>query len=314
MLETRGLEDMKALFEKDPDEYKVAIVFLDAYEKKFPSASDMWEHALDSLQTLPRQGAHVEDRTLHDFSSPLQKFFAFGAVSGGMLSERDVALALVRYQLIPSGLVRTKYNALYRALKQHLRTFFRQTYNMYQKLLWKNTGGLLKAVFTGKVPQLMQELADVLRLNATQGFEDITDSLLGVFRVYVSRNLPGGENGFAGYSQFVVMASALVACISMYAEGKHLIANDKIKGQTFLAYLVEQLNSVVIGSTFRYKTVLRLFARILRILGPSYSGGVVRALMSMQNPKETAASLTGLPTLRDVDAVPPPSASTQQHI
>eukprot|EP00961_Rhodomonas_salina_P283527 3831992-Rhodomonas_salina.1 len=71
-------------------------------------------------------------------SSPLKGYTDYTQSSGLLLSDRDVVLAVVRYQLLDSAMLRAKYGSFYRALRDHLRVFCRPCYELFQKLMWIN--------------------------------------------------------------------------------------------------------------------------------------------------------------------------------
>eukprot|EP00961_Rhodomonas_salina_P004264 58549-Rhodomonas_salina.1 len=71
-------------------------------------------------------------------NTPLKGYTDYKESSGLLLSDKDVVLAVVSYQLLDSAMLLAKYGSFYRALRDHLRVFCQPCYELFQKLIWIN--------------------------------------------------------------------------------------------------------------------------------------------------------------------------------
>ena len=91
---------------------------------------------------------------------------------------------------------------------------------------------------------------------------------------------------------------AMVAVLAALAE--FMVSRRFKTVANIFAYVVEELNKIIIQSSFRYTNVFRFFVRVLRGLGVDRSSMLLKALMKLQNPSEAFMNFANLPNYKSV--------------
>eukprot|EP00961_Rhodomonas_salina_P201756 2721535-Rhodomonas_salina.2 len=281
-------EDVHALVALSKKERK-EIWNLNKVDKEKQTQRDIWTRMVKIAKAFnPKAPEDTEQETAYGAFSNTER-------GGRMLGLKAVTLAVFEYQLM-SSMDRAKFSKLYNTLKDHLRTFYRPVYNEFSKIIWMTSNSIISGLFNSKYYRGLGEIQDLLVNNITLVPATLSQVLVDTFRGKVLKNLPEAESS----NQMVVSMVVVVGTLAAVAEV--MIVSRKFKTyRNVLAYLVEQLNSMVIKSSYRYKNVLRFFVRILRGLGPTRSGYLLEAMGVLQNPTESLAAFAGLPTFKRVD-------------
>jgi hypothetical protein len=122
--------------------------------------------------------------------------------------------------------------------------------------------------------------------------------MVEVWKDKIVGSMPEHE-GFSGYSVTLVAISGVMAAILAVGE---LYQLSKTHDWTpVLVWLVEEMNKLIVRSSFRYKNVMRLLMRIMQLMGPKSSQKLLTTLSLLQHPSESLLAFAHLPSFPDLD-------------
>lgn len=136
----------------------------------------------------------------------------FERIGGLLLHEVYVVGGVIRYQLL-DAMDRSKYRNLYVALKEHMRLFFRSSYNEFQKIMWMHSNLVLRGMFSSDWSAYMREVSDILISNVTLGPAMVGQVLMDKFMTQAGANLPGAKSNLP-----VLLIGGIIFVIGVVAE------------------------------------------------------------------------------------------------
>lgn len=229
----------------------------------------------------------------------------FNTSSGGgwVMSEEDILLGMVRYQTLPTYTLRAKHGRSFNQMKEHLRIFFRPTYNMYQQLSWMFSQGALQYVFGASVfVDTARRMYDTVVNGVTLGPVVLGNMIVNEFLGTMTKTVPT-----IGQTNLAVISACFVA-IAVVSEA-YLVHTSK-DYRSLLKYLLKESNKVIIHSSYEWQGVFKIVVRILENFGARRTGMILQAMSALQSPYDAFKAFQGMSSYKSLDRVVKESRSS----
>ena len=181
-------------------------------------------------------------------------------------------------------------------MKEHLRIFFRPTYNMYQQLSWMFSQGALQYVFGASVfVDTARRMYDTVVNGVTLGPVVLGNMIVNEFLGTMTKTVPT-----MGSTNLAVISACFVA-IAVVSEA-YLVHTSK-DYRSLLKYLLKESNKVIIHSSYEWQGVFKIVVRILENFGARRTGMILQAMSALQSPYDAFKAFQGMSSYKSLDRV-----------
>jgi hypothetical protein len=179
-------------------------------------------------------------------------------------------------------------------MKEHMRMFHRPSYNVFQKIFWVNSNSIVQFIFSSDMTASVRELTDKLTSNITLAPAMMGQTLVDEFLRRVAKNLPPGSGSLP-----VVLIASCIVVLGVIAEA--VIAYRTGQYGALVAWLLSELNKIIIKCSYRYKNVLSIIIRTFQLLGGKKSERIMSTMSLVQSPLESFAAFSHLSKYKSLD-------------
>lgn len=284
--------------------FEQRALFESVVSKPREKLSTMWANVLESMKEKfsdnNRDWGFPQAQKMETFGKAKNRsdFGFFNTVSRGgfILSEQNILLGMVQYQNLENHTLRTRYSKMFNQMKEHLRKFFRPSYNMFQKLSWMFSSGVLRYLFGASIfVDTASNMLDTVVNGMTLGPAVVGNMIVNEFLGTVTKTVPtiGGSS--------IVVISAVFVAIAVVCEA-YLIYTQK-DYRLLLEYLLKEANKVIVHSSYEWSGNFRIIVRILEAFGVRRTGMIMEAMSTIQSPYDAFRAFEGLASYKSLDHV-----------